>query len=108
MLLLKKLKVKLILKKYTLILIANKEVKDVIDEVWNQETGLDSCVRVGMEIKEKFGESLPLAERTTYNYTRKGRNELYGKPFLDAGTLGKCSYIWCKKEGEGVTAYKLW
>lgn len=85
-----------------------QKVKDVIDEVWNQETGLDSCARVGMEIKEKFGESLPLTERTIYDYTRKGRNELYGRPFLDAGTLGKCSYTWCKKEGEGVAAeYRL-
>lgn len=50
---------------------------------------------------------LPLADKTVYAYTLKGRNELYGKPFGSPGYLGKCSYIWCKKVGDGRDAQIL-
>lgn len=37
---------------------------------------------------------------TVVNYTRKGRNELYGVPFGEEGVLGSCIYQWCKKDEE--------
>lgn len=77
------------------------KIRDKIPEVWNS-SGLDSSKRVSLEIQHQL--MLPLAERTVYNYTLKGRNELYGKPFGEPGELGRCTYTWCKKIGEGWTA----
>lgn len=73
-------------------------VKSKIDEVWSED-GLDSCSRVSEVIaKDMKGKC---TEMTVYNYTRKGRNELYGKPFGEAGSLGSCTYVWCKKNDDG-------
>ena len=77
------------------------KIRDKIPEVWNS-SGLDSSKRVSLEIQHQL--MLPLAERTVYNYTLKGRNELYGRPFGEPGELGRCTYTWCKKIGDGRTA----
>lgn len=77
------------------------KVKNKIPEVWNP-TGLDSSKRVSQEIQHQL--MLPIAEGTVYQYTLKGRNELYGKPFGEPGELGRCAYLWCKKIGDGRTA----
>ena len=77
------------------------KVKNKIPEVWNT-SGLDSSRRVSLEIQHEL--MLPLTEGTVYQYTLKGRNELYGKPFGEPGELGKCTYTWCKKMGDGRTA----
>ena len=80
-----------------------EKVKSQIDDVWS-ETGLDSCSRVGSKIYYSLVEAdkdFNLAETTVYQYTVKGRNELYGKPFMERGTLGHCIYLWCKKEPDG-------
>lgn len=47
---------------------------------------------------------LPLTEGTVYQYTLRSRNELYGRPFGAPGELGRCTYTWCKKIGDGWTA----
>ena len=47
---------------------------------------------------------LPLTEGTVYQYTLRSRNELYGRPFGPPGELGRCTYTWCKKIGDGWTA----
>lgn len=77
------------------------KIKDRIPKVWN-DNGLDSSKRVSLEIQHQL--MLPLTEGTVYQYTLKGRNELYGKPFGEPGSLGKCTYTWCKKVGDGWTA----
>ena len=77
-----------------------KRVVDKIDKVWSED-GLDSCSRVGYEICELLEqEGLVRKPDTIVAYTRQGRNELYGKPFLEEGKLGKCVYIWCKRDAE--------
>lgn len=77
-----------------------QQVIGKIDEVWSED-GLDSCSRVGSEICELLAqEGLQRKESTIVEYTRKGRNELYGKPFVSQGKLGKCIYIWCKRDRE--------
>lgn len=80
-------------------------IKDNFDSSWNK-SGLDSCSRVALEIGDKIEniEGVHPTESTTYEYTRKVRNELYGKPFIEGGSLGRCSYEWCKKIGEGIDA----
>lgn len=86
-----------------------QKIKEKIDEVWS-ETGLDSCSRVGEEIFYDLIENdkdFNLKNTTVYNYTIKGRNELYGKPFGEAGTLGSCIYTWCKKDAETGTYLPL-
>lgn len=80
---------------------AYQMVKDKVDDFWS-ESGLDSCKRVSHDIIKFYGDELPVSERTTYNYTRRGRNELYGVPFESGGTLGSCVYTWCKKEGDDL------
>ena len=77
------------------------KIKNKIPQVWN-DNGLDSSKRVSLEIQHQL--MLPLTEGTVYQYTLKGRNELYGKPFGEPGSLGKCTYTWCKKVGDGWTA----
>ncbi len=75
-------------------------VIDKIDDVWSKD-GLDSCTRVGNEICELLTqEGIIRKPDTIITYTREGRNELYGKPFMDKGSLGKCTYIWCKRNAE--------
>lgn len=82
-------------------------VKKEVDKVWSKD-GLDSCSRVGLRIEDKLKGSVELSHNTIYNYTRQSRDELYGKPFQEAGKLGSCKYLWCKKEGEGIdTEYRL-
>ena len=73
-------------------------VRDAFDKEWN-ETGLDSGSNVALKIYNNHKNELTIAERTTYDYTLKARNELYGKPWdLIGGKNGKCIYLWCKKE----------
>ena len=80
-----------------------QKIKEKIDNVWNKD-GLDSCKRVGEEIYKDLimeDEDFKLKPSTVYNYTREGRNELYGKPFVGGGKIGSCIYLWCKKEDDG-------
>lgn len=77
------------------------KIKNKVPEVWNP-SGLDSSKRVSQEIQHQL--MLPLTEGTVYQYTLKSRNELYGRPFGDPGELGRCTYTWCKKIGDGRTA----
>lgn len=81
-------------------------VVNKIDEVWS-ENGLDSCTRVGNEICELLNkEGVSRKPDTIIAYTRQGRNELYGKPFMEEGKLGRCIYIWCKRD-PGTGEYSL-
>lgn len=76
-----------------------KKVVDKIDMVWSED-GLDSCSRVGSEIYELLKQedsTFNKAESTVVKYTAKGRNELYGVPFVGNGKIGSCIYIWCKR-----------
>lgn len=83
---------------------AYQEVKSRIDTTWSP-SGLDSCSRVGLAIdKQLQNEMVDLQYSTIYRYTLNGSRELYGKPFENGGTLGRCIYIWCKKQGEGDQA----
>jgi len=80
-----------------------QKVKNEIDPTWS-ETGLDTCSRVAQTIYEKLSqedEDFNLRDRTVYDYTRKGRDELYGKPFSGSGEIGTCEYIWCKRTEDG-------
>lgn len=77
---------------------AYQMIRDKVDEFWSS-TGLDSCKHVSAQIVEYYGNQLPVGENTAYNYTRQGRNELYGVPFKEGGSLGTCIYTWCKKNG---------
>lgn len=82
-------------------------IQDNIDKIWN-ENGLDTCSRVALQLKEEVQEVACLAPSTVYKYTIENRNALYGRPFGDKGSLGKCKYLWCKKIGDGIDAeYRL-
>ena len=78
-----------------------QKVRDKVDKVWSQD-GLDSCARVGQQIfyqlEEEEGGLSPIACTTVIDYTRKSRNELYGKPFMKNGKIGTCIYTWCKRD----------
>jgi len=50
---------------------------------------------------------LTIADTTAYNYTLKSRNDLFGKPFQEAGVLGSCQYVWCKQDNETGKLYFL-
>lgn len=73
--------------------------KSKIDEVWD-ESGLDTCTRVS-EVIYNSEDYWPVTKSTVYNYTLKGRNELYGKPWGEPGLLGHCVYQWSKKGEDG-------
>ena len=79
-----------------------QKIKEKVNEVWSPD-GLDTCSRVGEEIYEILSEedsSFDLKNTTVVNYTRQGRNELYGKPFIGGGKIGECIYVWCKRDPE--------
>ena len=71
-----------------------------LPQVWSQD-GLDTCKRVGEEIRLK--NNLPIASGTASKYAGVGRTKWFGKPYNDIeGSLGRCNYILCKTEGEGA------
>ena len=72
-------------------------IRSAFDEEWDKN-GIDTCSNVAYKVYDKHKNELTIADTTTYNYIRKARNELYGIPFLDAGSAGSCIYLWCKKE----------
>lgn len=72
-------------------------IRSSFDEEWSAD-GIDTCSNVAFKIYDKHKNELTIADTTAYNYTLKARNELFGIPFLDAGELGSCIYLWCKKE----------
>ena len=72
-------------------------VKSSFNEEWN-DNGIDSCRNVALKIYDKHKKELTITQGTTEVYVRKSRNELYGIPFLTEGSLGKCTYLWCKRE----------
>lgn len=78
-----------------------EKIKAKINETWDT-SGLDTCVRVGKEIYNSLSytdKDFHLKDTTVVKYTRKGRTELWGIPFSEkGGTLGKCIYVWCKKD----------
>lgn len=86
---------------------AYQRIKDEVDKEWSED-GLDSCSRVSLKIEEKLKNELTIAPSTIYDYTRQSRNELYGIPFQERGSIGSCVYLWCKKQGDGInTEYSL-
>ena len=77
------------------------KIKSQVDEVWDPD-GLDTCKRVSQKILEKNQYALAIADSTAYNYTLRSRNDLYGRPFDEAGgSLGHCRYMWCKEDDQG-------
>lgn len=78
-----------------------QKVKEALPKYWSA-TGLDTCTNVSHKIyiKEiKYSESL--SESTTYRYTTRARNDLFGRPLVARGELGECHYILCKKLPSG-------
>ena len=75
-----------------------RAIRNTVDETWSRD-GLDSCRRVSEEVYELVEDKITPA--TVYAYTREARNELYGKPFSNGGLLGRCVYLWCKKNEDG-------
>ena len=76
-------------------------IKSKIDETWSKD-GLDSCSRVGLALEKQI--PLNLTSKTVYQYTIESRNELYGHPNKERGSIGSCISLLCKKEGEGDKA----
>ena len=76
-------------------------IKNKIDETWSKD-GLDSCSRVGLALEKQI--PLNLTSKTVYQYTIESRNELYGHPNKERGSIGSCISLLCKKEGEGDKA----
>lgn len=72
---------------------AKQRVKELVQQNWSK-SGLDSCARVA---KTNYpilqSEGYAITETTNYNYTCKGRTELWGSPMKrTTGELGSCHY----------------
>lgn len=82
------------------------KVRDEVNPTWSKN-GLDSCKRVAEVIFTKLSaeEDFKIKGSTVYEYTKRARNELYGRPFGESGKLGRCEYIWCKKYEDGTYDY---
>lgn len=82
------------------------EILNSVDETWS-DNNLDTCINAGRKIKNKL--NLDLKDKTIGDYVRKARTDLYGKPSVEPikmeqkGSLGRCKYVWCKKEDLGRT-----
>lgn len=78
------------------------KIRDEIPKTWSPN-GLDTCKRVSEAICDKLYDTYPLKESTYYQYTLKGRTELFGKPNKTFGMLGTCSFQWAKENNrEGI------
>ena len=77
-------------------------VKEEFKETWD-ESGLDTCSRVGAVIWEHHYDELKVQQSTTIKHTLQVRNELYGKPFEREKGCGqdRCVYIFCIKKENG-------
>lgn len=78
----------------------SKSKQIIFDEFLNEwdKSGLDTVNNVTKKIYFKRGNELTVLESTGYQYALQARNEYFGKPYLEIGKLGKCMYVWCKKE----------
>lgn len=89
----------------------SKAKQIIFDEFLNEwnESGLDTVNNVTDKIYFKRGNELTVLKSTGYQYALEARNEYFGKPYLDMGKLGKCMYVWCKKEvtDEGAVILSL-
>lgn len=82
-----------------------KIVLDNIDKVW-AGYGLDTCSHVGSVIYEEHKDELTVQESTTIKHTAQARNQKWGKPGAEeGGPQGKCWYVLCKKNKNGVPIY---
>lgn len=83
----------------------------IFDEFLNEwdKSGLDTVSNVTDKIYFKRGNELTVLKQTGYKYALQARDEYFGKPYLDMGKLGKCMYVWCKKEvtDEGAVVLTL-
>ena len=82
-------------------------IKKQITKTWNPD-GIDTCKRVSNQIYREKHNELTLTESTTYNYTKKAKNELYGKCGSKyGGSIGYSNYIWAKWDHEHQKYVKL-
>lgn len=71
------------------------KVKENIDSHWDK-SGLDSKKNVAIKIQEDESIGLTLKFNSTYSYTCKASNELYGSPRKpESGEIGTCYYVLC-------------
>lgn len=78
-----------------------KKVKEALPKYWSA-TGLDTCTNVSHKIYIKeIKYNSDIKESTTYRYTTRARNDLFGRPLVARGELGECHYILCKKLPSG-------
>lgn len=69
-------------------------IKKQIPKTWNPD-GIDTCKRVSNQIYLDRNNELTLSSSTTYVYTTKAKNELYGKCGSKyGGTIGYSRFIW--------------
>ena len=69
-------------------------IKKQIPKTWNPD-GIDTCKRVSHQIYADKNNELTLSQSTTYVYTTKAKNELYGKCGSKyGGSIGYSRYIW--------------
>lgn len=71
-------------------------IKEHFEEVWDA-SGLDSSANAANKLTLKYGNELTITDNTTYRYILDARNQLFGRPFVEMGTKGTCTYQWCKK-----------
>lgn len=74
-------------------------VDSKFEEYWS-DNGLDSCSRVSGEMYDKMNAMISVEDSTFYNYVRKIRNDHYGVPFSSGGKMGRCIYLWAKRDKE--------
>lgn len=85
---------------YVKTLAENKnKIKEKIPQVWPKGVP-DTSKRVGLVIQKEL--KLPLKASTVIKYTNEGKVELYGKPYMNNGSIGACISLWCKTDGSGV------
>lgn len=69
-------------------------IKKQIPKTWNPD-GIDTCKRVSNQIYLDRNNELTLSQSTTYVYTTKAKNDLYGKCGSKyGGSIGYSRYIW--------------
>lgn len=85
---------------------------DIIDREFSNEwdkTGVDTCSRVGQAIWARYGELNQIIQvSTAQNYTRKVKQDRYGKNNKEGGTHGTSSYRWMQEDGKTPLTKEQW
>ena len=79
----------------------DNKIREIYQQGFEEVRGpIDTVSNINNQIFEKYNKQLPTlsSAESGYHYAIEVRNERYGVPFKNNGSIGNCYYVWCKLE----------